>query len=91
MVKELMPRMWAEAVVDEISGRLRSFSATLTKKYNVMLFGEVKSATFSAQCAALPNGRAYTTRTDLNALISSMGKPYRQKTVQLISNIRPVG
>jgi hypothetical protein len=91
MVKELMTRMSAEAVVDEINGVLRSFSATLLKAHKVNLFGEVKSATFSAICAALPNGRAYTARTDLNAIVSAMGGAYRQKTVQLISNVKPVG
>jgi hypothetical protein len=91
MVRDLMGKMSAEAVVDEISGLLRSFSATLTKKHNVMLFGEVKSAIYRAECAALPNGRAYTTRMNLDALVSAMGRPYRQKTVQLISNVRPAG
>jgi hypothetical protein len=91
MVRELMGKMSAEAVVDEISGLLRSFSATLTKKHNVMLFGEVKSATYSAKCAALPNGRAYTAHINLDAMISAMGRTYRQKTVQLISNVRPAG
>jgi hypothetical protein len=91
MVKELMSRMSAEAVVDETSGDLRSFSATLTKAHKVNLFGEVKSATFSAECAPLPNGRAYTARTDLNALVSAMGSTHAQKTVQVISNVTPVG
>jgi hypothetical protein len=91
MVRELMTKMSAEAVVDEISGLLRSFSATLTGAHQVNLFGEVKSATFFAECAPLPNGRAYTARTDLKALISAMGKTYTQKTVQLISNVRPAG
>lgn len=91
MVKELMGKMTAEAVVDEISGALRSFNATLVNAHRMNLFGEVKSATFAAQCAALPNGRAYTARTDLRALISAMGKTYTQKTVQLISNVMPVG
>jgi hypothetical protein len=91
MVRDLMPKMAAEAVVDEISGLLRSFSATLSRKHNVMLFGEVRSATYRAQCAALPNGRAYATRTNLDALVSAMGTPYRQKFVQLITNVRPAG
>jgi hypothetical protein len=91
MVRELMPKMSAEAVVDEISGLLRSFSATLTKKHSVALFGQVKSATYSAECAALPNGRAYTARINLEALISAMGRTYRQQTVQVISNVTPTG
>jgi hypothetical protein len=91
MIKELMGRMSAEAVVDEVSGVLRSFTATLTKAHKMNMFGEVKSATFSAECAALPNGRAYTARTDLNALVSAMGSTYTQKTVQVISNVTPVG
>jgi hypothetical protein len=91
MVKELMPKMSAEAVVDEISGLLRSFSARLTQKHSVSLFGQVKSATYSAQCAALPNGRAYAARIDLNALVSALGRTYRQQTVELISNVTPTG
>lgn len=90
MVRDLMPKMSAEAVVDEITGLLRSFSATLTRKHNVMLFGEVKSATFRAECAALPNGRAYTTHANLDALVSALGRSYRQKTMQKITNVRPV-
>ena len=54
-----------------------------------MLFGEVKSATYSAQCAALPNGRTYTSRINLDAIVSAMGQTYTQKTVQLISNVTP--
>jgi hypothetical protein len=91
MVKELMPKMSAKAVVDEISGLLRSFSATLTTGHSVGLFGLVKSATYSAECAALPNGRAYTSRINLDALISAMGRTYKQQTVQVISNITPAG
>jgi hypothetical protein len=91
MVKDLMGKMSAEAVVDEISGLLRSFKATLTRTHNVMVFGTVKQATYSAECKTLPNGRAYTVRTNLDALISAMGNSYRQKTVQLISNVTPVG
>ena len=90
MVRDLMPKMSAEAVVDEITGLLRSFTATLKRKHNVMLFGEVKSAIFRAECAALPNGRAYMTSVNLDALISALGRSYRQKTVQRISNVRPV-
>jgi hypothetical protein len=90
MVRDLMPKMSAEAVVDEITGLMRSFSAKLTSKHNVMLFGEVKSATFRAECEPLPNGRAYTTHANLDALVSALGRSYRQKTVQRISNVRPV-
>jgi hypothetical protein len=91
MVRELMTRMSAEAVVDEISGLLRSFNATLTQAYKVNLFGEVKQAKFTAECQPLPNGRAYTARSDLTALISAMGRTYTQKTVQLITNVTPAG
>lgn len=91
MIKELTPKMLAEAVVDEINGHLRSFSARLTQKHTVALFGQVKSATYAAECAALPNGRAYTTRTNLDALISALGRSYRQQTVQVISNVTPIG
>jgi hypothetical protein len=91
LVKDLMTKMSAEAVVDGVTGLLRSFTATLTKRHSLMLFGEVKQATFSAVCAALPSGRAYTARTDLNALVSALGSTYTQKTVQLISNVNPVG
>jgi hypothetical protein len=91
MIRDLMSKMSVEAVVDEISGLLRSFSAKLMRKHNVMLFGEVKSATYTAQCATLPAGRAYTARTNLDALVSAMGQSYRQKSVQLITNVRPAG
>jgi hypothetical protein len=91
MVRDLMTKMSAEAIVDEVSGLLRSFNATLLKAHKVNLFGEVRQATFSADCEALPNGRAYTARTDLTALISTMGKTYTQKTVQLITNVTPAG
>jgi hypothetical protein len=91
MVKELAPKMSAEAVVDELSGLLRSFTATLTQKHNVAVFGQVKSATYQAECEALPNGRAYTARTNLDALVSAMGRSYRQQTVQVISNVTPTG
>jgi hypothetical protein len=89
--RDLMKNMTAEAIVDEASGVLRSFTANLVKPRTMMVVAKVKSATFTADCAQLPNGRAYTTRTDFKAIATAMGKTYTQTNTLTISNVTPVG
>lgn len=87
----LMKKMTAEAIVDEAAGVLRSFTANLVKPHTMMVVAKVKSATFTADCAMLPNNRAYTTRTDFKAVATAMGKTYTQINTLTISNVEPVG
>lgn len=90
-MKEIMKKMSADVVVDEATGQMRSFSGTLTRKHSIMFIAEVKSATFSSTCAPLPNGRAYSARTDIKANISAFGNNFSTTTVQTVSNVVPVG
>ena len=88
--RDIMKNMTAEAIVDEASGVLRSFTARLVKPRTMMVVAKVKSATFTANCDLLPNGRAYTTRTDFTATATAMGKTYTQKNTLTITNVTPI-
>jgi hypothetical protein len=90
-MKEIMKKMTAEAVVDETIGLLKSFTGSLTKKHTIMMIAEVQSANLDVACEPLPNGRAYSARTTLNAKISAFGQAITTSTVQTISNVTPVG
>jgi len=90
-MKDIMKKMSAEAVVDEVTATVRSFEATLMKKHSVLLIAEIKSATIKATCAVAPNGRAYTSQVEFVISGSGLGQSFSSKAVQRISNIAPVG
>lgn len=89
-MKDIMKKMMAEAVIDEVTATLRSFHATLTRKHSVMLIAEIGAAEMKATCAPAPNGRAYAARVEFNLSGSGMGQSFTSKSVQTISNIAPI-
>jgi len=89
-MKDIMKKMMAEAVIDEVTATLRSFTATLTRKHSVMLIAEIGAAEMKATCAPAPNGRAYAARVEFNLSGSGMGQSFTSKSVQTISNIAPI-
>lgn len=90
-MKAVMKKVIAEAVIDEATANLRSFTARLTRPHNVMLIAEVKSMSMATDCAPAPNGRAYTTRTEMNLSGSGLGRSFTVNSTQSISNLTPVG
>jgi hypothetical protein len=89
--RDMMDKMAGEAVIDEASGALRSFSAELTRPHNFMLVAEVKTASIKAECALAPNGRAYATRLEFDFAGSGFGQSFGIRTFQVISNLTPAG
>ena len=90
-IKDLMKKMAGEAVVDEASATLRSFSATLTRPHSFMLVAEVKTANIRAQCVQAPDGRAYAARTEFDIVGSGFGQSFASKSFQTVSNVTPAG
>jgi hypothetical protein len=86
--RDVMTKMMAEAVVDEASSTLRSFSASLSRPHNIMLVAEIKAASIEADCAPGPDGRAYATRMAFDFSGSAFGQAFGIKSTQAISNVR---
>ena len=89
--KDIIKKMAAQAVIDEASGTVRTFNATLTKPHNIMLIADVKTATMKADCALASNGRAYMTSMEFTASGGALGTNFSSRTVQTISNLAPDG
>ncbi len=89
-MNEIYKKMTAEAVVDEATGVMRSFSGMLLKKHNVMLVADVKAAKIDVTCALLPEARSYTAQSRLNFDIAAFGNSFSIRSVQTISNVMPV-
>jgi hypothetical protein len=89
--RDMMDKMDGEAVVDEASGLLLSFSAALSQPHNFMLVAEIKTANIKAECAQAPNGRAYATRLEFDFAGSGFGQSFGIRTQQTISNLAPAG
>lgn len=90
-MKAIMKKVSAEAVVDEATATLKTFTAKLTKPHSVMMVAQVKAMNLTAQCAPAPNGRAYATRREISVSGSGLGRNFASTTVQTISNLRPTG
>jgi len=88
-LRDIMKKMAAEAIVDEPTATLRSYSAALTRTHNVMFVFDILSASMKASCALAPNGRAYATRMEFKLSGAGLGQSVNVNSVQTISNLIP--
>lgn len=90
-MKAIAKKVLAQVYIDEATGLITSFNAKLMKPHNVMLVADVKAFDLTTTCAPASNGRAYSARTEMRMSLSALGRNVLVNSVQIVSNLVPVG
>lgn len=89
--RDLYKRLAAEMSVDPSTGRIRVFSAHLTKAWKPVFVARIDSVELRGACAPAPNGRPFTAELTTVMRGDILGVGQTQDVTRTITNLTPVG
>lgn len=88
--KKLYEQLTAEVLVDEPTGTVKRFTASLREPWKPAVIARIDSLHMIGECALAPNGRAYMLRNTTTVSGSALGSDFATEFTQTISNLREV-